>query len=402
MTALADLPSLADRSAALGADSAFDLLASVTELRAQGRDVISFGIGEPDFDTPAHVVQAAKAALDDRRTRYGPSEGLPELRAAIAQEVSQTRGIPVEANQVVVAPGAKPLIFYTVATLVNAGEEVIYPNPGFPTYESVIRWLGATPVPMTFSESRDFGVNRDALAAACTERTKLIIVNSPNNPTGGMLTLEDLAFVADLARRHRCWVLSDEIYSRLIIEGDFASIASLPDMADRTIVMDGFSKSWAMTGWRLGFGVMHPDLAPLIARAETNLESCTCTFTQLGGVAALTGPQDDTIGFVAELKERAALAVELLNNIEGVSCVSPRGAFYVFPNVTGACQRLGLPDADALAHRLLHEAGVAVLPRSCFGQRLPYERHEHIRLSIATTQEDIREGLVRLKRFVER
>lgn len=401
MPSLAELPPLAERSAALGADSAFDLLARVTRLRAAGRDVISFGIGEPDFDTPNHVVAAGIDALKEGRTRYGPSEGLPELRAAIAQEVTRTRGIPVEANQVVVAPGAKPLIFYTVATLVNPGDEVIYPNPGFPTYESVIRWLGARPVPMTFTEANGFGCDRAALAAAITDRTKLIILNSPNNPTGGMLSSEDLAFIADLALRQNCWVLSDEIYSRLIVDGEFASIASLPGLADRTIIMDGFSKSWAMTGWRLGFGVMHPDLAPLIARAETNIESCTCTFTQLGGVAALQGPQDETVRFVEELHQRAALAVELLNQVEGVTCVAPRGAFYVFPNVSGACRRLGVADADALADRLLNQAGVAVLPRSCFGARLPAETEEYIRLSIATSLDLIREGIARIKRLVE-
>lgn len=409
MISMSNLPGLAERSSALGADSAFDLLARVTRLRAEGRHVISFGIGEPDFETPEHVIEAGQAALAAHRTRYGPSEGLPELRAAIAQHVSQTRGVPVDANQVVVAPGAKPLIFYTIATLVNPGEEVVYPNPGFPTYESVIRWLGATPVPMASvlsprgGEDRraSFSVDRDSLSQAVTDRTKLIILNSPNNPTGATLSRDDLAFIADLARRHNCWVLSDEIYSQLMLEGEFASIASLPDMADRTIIMDGFSKAWAMTGWRLGFGVAHPDLASLLARAETNLESCTCTFAQLGGVAALEGPQEDTRRFVAELRERAALAVELLNQIEGVACAAPAGAFYVFPNVTAACRRLGLADADALADRLLHEAGVAVLPRSCFGRRLPDETDEYIRLSIATTQPLIREGIDRIRRFVE-
>ncbi|MSQ23561.1 MAG: pyridoxal phosphate-dependent aminotransferase [Chloroflexi bacterium] len=402
MVGLTELPGLAKRCSALGSDSAFDLLAQVTQLRAEGRDIVSFGIGEPDFLTPEHIVTAAKRALDERQTRYGPSEGLPELRSAIAQEVSRTHGIPVQPNQVVVAPGAKPLIFYTMAALVNAGEEVVYPNPGFPTYESVIRWLGAKPVPMTFNEADGFGCDRGALERAVNPRTKLIILNSPNNPTGGMLSLGDLEFIAGLARRYNCWVLSDEIYAKLILQGAFASIASLPGMAERTIIMDGFSKSYAMTGWRLGYGVMHPELAPLLARAETNLESCTCTFTQLGGVAALSGPQDETERFVVELRERAREAVDALNTIPGIHCETPRGAFYVFPNVTGACARLGLKDADELAAALLHEAGVAVLPRSCFGTPLAGETEQYVRLSIATSLELIREGIDRIRRFVDR
>lgn len=399
---LANLRAPARRSAALTADSAFDLLAAVGRLRAQGRDIISFGIGEPDFPTPQHVVGAAVGALGQGQTRYGPSEGLPELRAAIAEEVSRTRGIAVDPSQVVVAPGAKPLIFYSLATLVNSGEEVIYPNPGFPTYESVIRWVGATPVPMPLTEANGFACDRNALAAAVTARTKMIILNSPNNPTGGVLTRDDLTFIADLARRHNCWVLSDEIYSRLMIEGEFCSIASLPGMVDRTIIMDGFSKTYSMTGWRLGYGVMHPELAPLIARAETNLESCTSTFVQLGGVAALRGPQDDTERFAAEVRARAALALELLNQIDGIRCLPARGAFYLFPNVTGACRRLGLQNGEELADRLLNEAGVAVLPRSCFGSRLPGESDEYVRLSIATTLDNIREGITRIRGYVER
>lgn len=402
MASLEELPPLAERSAALGTDSAFDLLAAVVRLRGEGRDVVNFGIGEPDFATPAHIVEATKAALDDGRTRYGPSEGLPELRAAIAEEVARTRGIPVDPGQVVVAPGAKPLIFYTLATLVNPGDEVVYPNPGFPTYESVIRWIDAKPVPMALSEATGFGPDRAALARAVGDRTRLIILNSPHNPTGGVLTPGDLGFIAELAERHNCWVLSDEIYSRLALEGAFCSIASLPGMADRTIIMDGFSKSYAMTGWRLGYGVMHRDLAPLIARAETNLESCTCTFTQLGGIEALQGSQAETDAYVAEVGLRAETAVRLLNEIEGVRCTKPGGAFYVFPNVTGACRRLGLADAGELANRLLYEAGVAVLPRSCFGVRLPGETDEYIRLSIATDVDTIRDGIGRIKRYVER
>ncbi len=397
----AALPAFSDRSSLLGADTAFDLLAQVNRLRSQGRDVISFGIGEPDMPTPAHIVRAAKEALDAGRTRYGPTEGLPELRAAVAAHVAETRGIPVAPDQVIVAPGAKPFIFYALATLVNPGDEVLYPNPGFSTYESVIRWVGARPVPMPLVESKGFGVSRDAVADAMSDRTRLIILNSPNNPTGAMLDADELRFIAELAARQNCWVLSDEIYSQLVYGAPFASIASLPGMADRTIVMDGFSKSYGMTGWRLGYAVMHPELARLMARVEMNVESCTYTFGQAAAIAALTGPRDPTISFVAELRERAALIVELLNAIPGVSCVSPRGAFYAFPNVTGVCQRLGLPNAELLSERLLHEAGVAVLPRTCFGPRNEGETGEYIRLSFATSIANIREGVTRIGRFVE-
>ncbi len=396
------LPAFADRSSLLGADTAFDLLAEVNRLRSQGRDVISFGIGEPDMPTPPHVVDAAKEALDEGLTRYGPTEGLPELRKAIAAHVARTRGIPVEPEQVVVAPGAKPFIFYALATLVNPGDEVLYPNPGFPTYESVIRWIGARAVPMPLAEENAFGIDRDALANAMSEHTKLIILNSPNNPTGAMLDPDDLRFIAGLAACHNCWVLSDEIYSQLAYGAPFGSIASLPGMTDRTIIMDGFSKSYGMTGWRLGYAVMHPDVARLMARVEMNVESCTYTFGQAAAATALTGPQDQTEAFVAELRERAGLIVDLLNAIPGVSCVAPRGAFYAFPNVTGACQHLGLPNAEAFADRLLHEAGVAVLPRTCFGPRNAGEIGEHIRLSFATSIANIREGIARIVRFIER
>lgn len=401
MSGTSSLPGLADRVSRLGTETAFDTLAQVNRLRAQGRDIISFGIGEPDFDTPDNIVAAAKTALDDGRTRYGPSDGLPELRAAIAADMARTRGIPVEPDQIVVAPGAKPFILYSIATLVNEGEEVVYPNPGFPIYESVIRWLGGIAVPMPLTEDNEFGCDRGALASAVSDRTKLIILNSPNNPTGGVLSRDDLECIADLALRHNCWVLSDEVYSHLVFDGEFASIVSLPGMQERTIVMDGFSKTYAMTGWRLGYGVMNTELARLMARIETNVESCTCSFTQTAGIEALTGPQDESRRFAAEFRSRAELTIELLNEIEGVSCVRPRGAFYAFPNVTAACHRLGLTRAEQLAEGLLHEAGVAVLARSCFGSRNEGETEEYVRLSFATSEDNIREGIGRIKRYVE-
>ena len=395
------LPGLADRASRLGTETAFDTLAEVNRLRSQGRDIISFGIGEPDFQTPENIVAAAKTALDDGLTRYGPSDGMPELRAAIAAEVAETRGISVSPDQIVVAPGAKPFILYSIATLVNEGEEVLYPNPGFPIYESVINWLGAKPVPMPLTEANAFGCDHEALAAAITDRTKLIILNSPNNPTGGVLSADDLKFIADLAVRHNCWVLSDEVYSHLVFDGKFDSIASLPGMQARTIIMDGFSKTYAMTGWRLGYGVMDADLARLMARIETNVESCTCSFTQAAGIEALIGPQDESRRFAAEFRKRADLTVDLLNDVQGIRCVAPRGAFYAFPNVTEACRRLGLTRAEQLAEGLLHEAGVAVLARSCFGSRNEGETEEYVRLSFATSEDNIREGIGRIKRYVE-
>ena len=396
-----ELPPLARRASLLGTDSAFTVLAEVNRLRAEGRDIISFGIGEPDFETPQHIVDAAKIALDGGYTRYGPSDGLPQLRAAIAQHVARTREILVGPEQVVVAPGAKPIIFYALASLVDEGDEVLYPNPGFATYESLIRWLGAHPVPMPLAESNGFGCDQDALVRAVSSRTRMVILNSPNNPTGGTLTESDLRLLADLVKRHNCWVLADEIYSHLVFDEPFRSFASLPGMQERTIIVDGFSKTYAMTGWRLGYGVMSAELAPVLARVETNVESCTASFTQMAGVAALEGSQAEPDRFAAEFRRRAEVVVDLLNGVEGIHCAKPRGAFYAFPNVTEVCRRLGLRDADHLAHELLHEAGVAVMPRSCFGSRNVGETDEYIRLSFATSLDNIRKGVGRIKSFVE-
>jgi aspartate/methionine/tyrosine aminotransferase len=384
----------------LGSETAFTVLSVVNKLRAEGKDVISFGIGEPDFDTPAHIRNAAKKALDENRTHYGPSAGLPELRTAIAAYIARTRGIACAPEEVVVTPGAKPIIFTTVATCVNPGDEVIYPNPGFPIYESVIEWLGGVAVPAPLTERTNFAFDRAALAAAVTAKTKLLILNSPNNPTGGTLTRADLEFIADLARRHNFWVLSDEIYSQIIFGGKFESIAALPDMKERTIILDGFSKTYAMTGWRMGFGVMNRTLADLAARIEMNIESCTSTFSQIAGVQALTGPQDEARDYARQFHERVALGVKLLNEIPGVTCAMPGGAFYAFPNVTGACRNLGLKSSDELARDLLHRGGVAVLPRSCFGRRPAAETEEYVRLSFAASLDTIREGIGRMRTVI--
>lgn len=392
---------IADRMADLGTETAFEVLAEVKRLEAQGRDIVSFAIGEPDFATPENVKQAGIKAINADETHYGPSAGRMELREAIAKYISRTRHIPVTPEQVVVTPGAKPIIFFTILATINPGDEAIYPTPGFPIYESVIRFVGGKPVPVPLLEEKGFEFDVDYLRSLITPNTRLIILNSPQNPTGGMLSSSTLAAVAELALEHNLWVLSDEVYSRIIFDGEFHSIASIPGMQERTILLDGFSKTYAMTGWRLGYGVMNKDMAVHIARLETNSESCTATFTQLAGVEALEGPQDATRLMVEQFRRRRDLIVRGLNSIQGISCQLPQGAFYVFPNVTKACRNLGLPDAKALQQRLLYEAGVAVLPRTSFGRKLPGEREEYLRLSYATSEAMIKEGLGRMRRFIE-
>jgi aspartate/methionine/tyrosine aminotransferase len=393
---------LAERLERLGTENAFEVLAEVNKLLAQGRQIVSFAIGEPDFNTPENIKEAAVAALRRNETHYGPSAGLPELRQAIATEVSRTRDLPVSPDEVVVMPGGKPVIFHGLLALVDPGDEVLYPNPGFPIYESVIRFVGATPVPIPLREEREFSLDPAEVARLITPRTKLVILNSPHNPTGGVLPREDLEAVAELAREHDLWVLSDEIYNRILFEGKFASLASFSGMKERTVILDGFSKTYAMTGWRLGYGVMPAELARWVARLETNCESCTCTFSQLAGVEALTGDQSAAEAMVAEFKARRDLIVDGLNSIRGVKCLRPHGAFYVFPNVTEACRNLGLPDSKALQQKLLYEGNVAVLPRTAFGMRNRDESQEYLRLSYATSRENIVEGLKRIKAVLGR
>lgn len=391
----------ADRMANLGTETAFEVLAEVKRLEAQGKDIVSFAIGEPDFATPENIKEAGIAAIRADETHYGPSAGLMQLREAVAEYISETRGIPVDPEEVVITPGAKPIIFFTILATVNPGDEVLFPSPGFPIYESVIRFVGGRPVPLPLLEEKGFEFDVEQMRSLVTPRTKLIILNSPHNPTGGMLSPEALEAVAEIALEYDLWVLSDEVYSRIVFSGEFASIASIPDMKERTILLDGFSKTYAMTGWRLGYGVMNRDLAVDIARLETNSESCTATFTQLAGVEALRGPQDATRAMVEKFRHRRDLIVRGLNSIKGISCLTPKGAFYVFPNVTQACRNLGLKDAKALQQKLLYEAGVAVLPRTSFGQRLPDEKEEYIRLSYATSEAQIEEGLERMRRLLE-
>ncbi len=383
---------LAERMQRLGTETAFEVLARARALEAQGRSVVHLEIGEPDFDTPSNIVEAGIRALREGATHYGPSAGLPEARAAYAEYFSRDRGVPVTAEQVVITPGAKPILYFVITALVGAGDEAIYPNPGFPIYESVINFCGGKAVPLPLREENDFRLDHDELRRLANARTKLIILNSPQNPTGGVLTLEDLQCVAEVARAHDCMVLADEIYSHIIYEQTHHSILEIDGMAERTVVLDGHSKTYAMTGWRLGYGVMPADFAPVIARLMTNVNSCTASFTQLAGIEALLGDQSGAEAMVREFRARRDLLVDELNAIEGIRCRKPGGAFYVFPSVQG----LGLP-AREVQRRLLEDYGVASLAGTAFGAH----GDGYLRFSYANSQENLREAMVRLRRMVD-
>ena len=322
---------LAERIGRLGTETAFEVLAKARRLEAEGMDVVHLEIGEPDFDTPANVVEAGRNALADGYTHYAPSPGLPEVRARIAEEVATTRGISVSGDNVVITPGAKPIMFFAILALVDEGDEVLYPNPGFPIYESMIRFVGGVPSPIKLLPSRDFRVDVDEVAEQITPKTKLMVLNSPNNPCGSVIGKDDLERLAELATEHDLTVLSDEIYIRFLYEGEHHSIASFPGMRDRTIILDGFSKTYAMTGWRIGYGVMPTELVEPISRLATNSVSCTASATQIAAVEALDGPQDASNDMVAEFKRRRDIFVDGLNDIPGLRCPMPAGAFYAFP-----------------------------------------------------------------------
>jgi aspartate aminotransferase len=379
--------------ARLGTESAFEVLARARALERQGRPIVHLEIGEPDFDTPAHIKAAAKAALDAGATHYGPAAGLPELREAIAKHVGETRGVPVAPEQVVVTPGAKPIMFFTVLALVSPGDEVIYPNPGFPIYESVINFVGGVPVPIPLREETGFGFDLGLFERAVSDRTRLIIINSPQNPTGGVLDRAQIARIAEIAVARGIPVLADEIYRQFLYEGEFVSILPEPGMRELTIVLDGFSKSYAMTGWRLGYGVMPVELAEHVTRLMVNSASCTATFVQLAGLAALQGDQTPVARMVAEFKRRRDLIVDGLNRLPGVRCARPRGAFYVFPNIAAT----GRP-AGEVAERLLEEAGVAVLSGPAFGRY----GEGYLRLSYANSEANLRLALDRMRPVFER
>jgi aspartate/methionine/tyrosine aminotransferase len=383
----------AQRMSRLGTESAFEVLARAKALERQGRSIIHLEIGEPDFDTPAHIKEAAKQALDGGATHYGPSAGLPELREAIAKHVGETRGVPVSPEEVVVTPGAKPIMFFTILALVGAGDEVIYPNPGFPIYESVINFVGGVPVPIPLREDTGFGFDLELFERRLSPRTRLIIINSPENPTGGVLDRSQIERIGALAVSRRIPVLADEIYRQFLYEGEFVSIMGLAGMRELTILLDGFSKSYAMTGWRLGYGVMPVALAEHVTRLMVNSNSCTASFVQLAGVAALQGDQTPTARMVAEFKHRRDLVVDGLNRLPGVKCARPRGAFYVFPNIT-ATRR---PSTE-VAERLMNEAGVAALAGTAFGQY----GEGYLRLSYANSEANLRAALERMRPVFER
>ena len=379
------------------------MLAEVNALARSGRDIVSFCIGQPDFPTPGNVQDAAIAAIRAGKHGYTPSAGIDELRGAIARDLGTRRGIEIDPEDVVVAGGAKPFIAYAIASVTDfgSGDEVIYPVPGFPIYESQIVANGALPVPIFLRESRDFAFDPAELEAKLSEKTRLLILNSPQNPTGGVLDAEALdAIAAILAEHPQVWVYSDEIYSRLVYDGRFASIASRPGMQERTLIVDGASKTWAMTGWRLGYAANRA-LAPTLTRWMTNTESCASQISQWAALAAIDGPQDAVTLMHTRFRERRDLIVRLLNEVPGISCRSPGGAFYAWPNVTEACRIVGAADSEAFRKELLHEAGVAVLADTHFGRRVPGDG-QHIRLSYATSTQAIEEGVRRIAAFVRR
>jgi aspartate/methionine/tyrosine aminotransferase len=383
---------VAARMSTIGTEGAFAVSARARALEAQGRPMIHLQIGEPDFDTPAHVREAAKRALDEGATHYAPFPGIPELRQAIAADVTKRKGFAADPSQVFVTVGGKGVMLYAILGLVDPGDEVIVPDPGYPIYESLTRFVGATPVPIPIRMEHDFRLDVDELAALITPRTRLLIINSPANPTGGVLNRTDLQRIAELAQEHDLWVMTDEIYGRILYDGEeHVSIASLPGMTDRTIVLDGFSKTFAMTGWRLGYAVVPESLKEVYGELVINTISCAPTFAQVGAVQALVGPQDDVDAMVVEFKARRDLIVNGLNEIEGIRCATPLGAFYAFPDISGT----GLTGAE-FAERLLVEHDVCVLAGTAFGG----VGTDHIRISYANSRENLSEALGRIGRFV--
>jgi aspartate aminotransferase len=397
------MPNLSRRASALGTENAFVVLAEVNRLIREGKDIVSFCIGQPDFPTPTHIQDAAVAAVRGGKHGYTPSAGIDELRAAAARSMGALRGLEIAPDEVVVGAGAKPFIGYAIASVTDygAGDEVIFPVPGFPIYESQVVANGAVPVGLPLREARAFAFDPNELEERIGPKTRLLILNTPHNPTGGLLTRADLEAIAEVLRRHpQVWVYADEIYSKLVYDGDFVSIATLPGMRERTIISDGASKTYAMTGWRIGF-TANATLAPVFTRWITNTESCASQISQWAALAALTGPQDDADRMKASFHARRDLIVRLLNAVPGFRCASPGGAFYAWPNVTEACARVGAKDSEELRKRLLHEAGVAVLADIHFGPRVDGDG-QHIRFSYAASEAAIEEGVRRIDTFIRK
>jgi aspartate aminotransferase len=396
-------PVLSKRANSLGTENAFVVLAEVNKLIAEGYDITSFCIGQPDFPAPMHVQEAGIEAIRAGKHGYTPSAGIMELRQAAAQYMGDMRGLEIDAEDVVVGSGAKPFIAYTILSTTDygAGDEVIYPVPGFPIYESQITINGAVPVPLYLREARNFAFDPNELEEKITPKTKLLILNSPQNPTGGILNKQNLEDIAAILRKHpQIWVFCDEIYSRLTFEGSFASLASEPDMQARCIISDGASKTWAMTGWRIGF-TANKALAPAFTKWVTNTDSCASHISQWAAVAAVSGPQHDAEMMRAKFLERRNLIVKLLNEVPGINCQASGGAFYAWPNVTELCKMTGLNDSEDLRRKLLYEAGVAVLADIHFGHRVPGDG-QHIRFSYATQNENIVKGVERIVGWVEK
>ncbi len=378
----------------MGTETAFDVLVRARKLEAQGKHIIHLEIGEPDFDTPQNIKDAAKKALDEGYTHYGPSQGLPELRKVIAEKSGELRGMTFTPEQVVVTPGAKPIMSFAIMALVNDGDEVIYVNPGFPIYESMIKFMGGKAVPLPLLEKNDYLPDLNYLKKHLNKKTRLLIINSPHNPCGSVMSANYLKDMAKILEPYEdCWILSDEVYSRTIYEEKFETISKFPGMKDRTIILDGFSKTYAMTGWRAGWGIMHPELALEMARIETNINSCTATFVQRACIEALTGPQTEPEKMKMEFWKRRDVIVEGLNTIKGFSCKKPLGAFYVFANA----QKTGR-DSKEVADAILYEAGVACLSGTCFGEY----GNGFIRFSYANSIENIKEAINRIKRYIEK
>jgi len=385
---------LARRMSRLGTETAFEVLNKARALERQGKRIIHLEIGEPDFDTPPNVVEAAVDALHKGWTHYGPSAGLPDLRQALAEYVSRTRGVKAIPDEVVVVPGGKPIIFFSILALVDDGDEVIYPNPGFPIYESMIHYVGGRAVPIALREERDFSLDVNELAALISDRTKLIIINSPQNPTGGVLNRREIEQVAEVIGDRNIMVLSDEIYSRLLFDGgEHFSIMSVPGMQERTILLDGFSKTYAMTGWRMGYCVMRTDLAAHMTRLMTNSNSCTASFTQVAGIEAIRGNQSSVDHMRDEFQRRRDVVVAGLNKIKGFSCRMPKGAFYVFPNITKTGWK-----SKALADALLEQAGVAALSGTAFGEY----GEGFLRFSVANSMENLQQALERIDQWTKK
>jgi len=374
--------------ARLGTETAFEVLVRARALEAQGRHVVHLEIGEPDFDTPAHIGEAAVQALKAGATHYGPSGGIPELREAIADDSTRRRGAKATPEMVVVTPGGKPIMFFVILALVDPGDEVLYPNPGFPIYESMIRYIGGVPVPVRLVEEKGFALDVDQLCDKVGPKTRLIILNYPHNPTGGVIPEAGIRAIADVAVKHGVPVLSDEIYGRILYEAEHKSIAAMPGMEPLAIVLDGFSKTYAMTGWRLGYGIMPAPMAQVVAKLQTNATSCTATFTQIAGVAALRGDQGPVERMVVEFRRRRDAILDGLSRVPGFQCARPRGAFYVFPNITGTGY-----SSRALADKLLDEAGVACLSGTAFGEF----GEGYLRFSYANSLENIEEAVRRIR-----